>query len=153
MTTYTAHEILGGIYENTVKMTVDRRLRYAPYAQAGWIDAIKYYTDNENNGKLASYCKAMYSYSSLIFTATVNEKGIADMIDTQDAEAAVNCSRTTSRQVTLALRELGFSDAVIVALKRYITAAAPRTVYLLLSGRDWIDSDTGEVVYAGGEVE
>lgn len=28
MTTYTAHEILGGLYENTVKMEVSRRLRY-----------------------------------------------------------------------------------------------------------------------------
>lgn len=148
--TYTAHEILGGLYENTVKMTVDRRLRYAPYAQVGWIDTIKRYTDNDNNGKLASYCKAMYSYSSLIFTATVNEKGVVDMIDTQDAKAAANCSRTTSRQVTLAMRELGFSDAVITALKKYISAAAPHSVYLLLSGRDWIDSGTGEVIYAGG---
>lgn len=149
MTTYTAHEILGGLYEKTVKMTVDRRLRYVPYAQAGWIDTIKRYTDNENNGKPASYCKAMYSYSSLIFTATVNEKGVVDMIDTQDTKAAANCSRTTSRQVTLAMRELGFSNAVITALKKYISVV-PHSVYLLLSGRDWIDSDAGEVIYAGG---
>lgn len=144
--TYTAHEVLGGIYENTVKMTVDRRLRYMPYAQAGWIDTVT----SDSNGKKQSHYAAMYSYSSLIFTATVNENGVVDMIDTQDAKASATCSRTTSRQVTLALRELGFSDAVVKALKKYISAAAPRNVYLLLSGRDWIDSDTGEVVYAGG---
>lgn len=144
--TYTAHEILGGLYENTVKMTVNRRLRYMPYAQAGWIDTVT----RDSSGKKQSHYAAMYSYSSLIFTATVNENGVVDMIDTQDAKASATCSRTTSRQVTLALRELGFSDAVIKALKKYISAAAPRNVYLLLSGRNWIDSDTGEVVYAGG---
>ena len=142
MTTYTANEALGGL-------KVDCRLRYAPYAQAGWIYTTKRHTDNENNGKPASYCKAMYSYSSLIFTATVNEEGVVYMIDTQDAEAAANYSRTTSRQVTLAMRELGFSDAVITALKKYMSAA-PHSVYLLLSGRDWIDRDTGDVIYAGG---
>lgn len=145
MTTYTAHEVLGGVYEKTVKMTVSRRLRYAPYAQAGWTDTVT----RDSSGKKQSHTAAMYSYSGLIFTATVNENDVIDMIDTQDAKAAANCSRTTSRQVTLAMRELGFSDAVIVALKRYISAAG-HEVYLLLSGRDWIDSDTGEVVYAGG---
>lgn len=144
--TYTAHEVLGGLYENTVKMTVSRRLRYMPYAQAGWIDTVT----RDSSGKKQSHYAAMYSYSSLIFTATVNENGVVDMIDTQDAKASATCSRTTSRQVTLAMRELGFSDAVIMALKKYTSAAAPRNVYLLLSGRDWIDSDTGEVVYAGG---
>lgn len=47
MTTYTAHEILGGVYEKTVKMTVDRRLRYISSNPSGavvrqygrdWID-------------------------------------------------------------------------------------------------------------------
>ena len=37
MATYTAHEILVLLYEKTVKMTVSRRLRYMPYAQAGWM--------------------------------------------------------------------------------------------------------------------
>ena len=145
MTTYTAHEILGGLYENTVKMTVSRRLRYMPYAQAGWRD----YDVHDQNGTTTDRCKAMYSYSSLIFTATVDSCGNVFMIDTYDAKAKANCSRTTSRQVTLALRELGFSDAVIAALKRYI-ASNPSGVVVRQYGRDWIDTATGEVVYAGG---
>ena len=130
--TYTAHEVLGGIYENTVKMTVDRRLRYMPYAQAGWRDYAVY----DSYDRATDRCKEMYSYSSLIFTATVNANGDVIMIDTLDAAAKANYSRTTSRQVTLALRELGFSDAVAQAVR--------------LCGRDWIDTATGEVVYAGG---
>ena len=145
MATYTAHEILGGIYENTVKMTVSSRLRYAPYAQAGWRD----YDVYDQDGATTDHCKAMYSYSSLIFTATVNVNGDVTMIDTYDAKASADCSRTTSRQVTLALRELGFTDAVIAALKRYI-ASNPRGVVVRRCGRDWIDTATGEVVYAGG---
>lgn len=145
MTTYTAHEILGGLYENTVKMTVSRRLRYAPYSQAGWRD----YDVYDQNGATTDHCKAMYSYFSLIFTATVNASGDVTMIDTYDAKAKANCSRTTSRQVTLALRELGFSDAVAQAIKRYI-ASQPRGVAVRQCGRDWIDTATGEVVYTGG---
>jgi hypothetical protein len=38
MATYIAHEIIGGLYEKTVKMEVSRRLRYAPCGQAGWRD-------------------------------------------------------------------------------------------------------------------
>ena len=143
--TYTAHEILGGLYENTVKMTVSRRLRYMPYAQAGWKD----YDVYDQNGATTDHCKAMYSYSSLIFTVTVNVNGDDTMIDTYEAKASADCSRTTSRQVTLALRELGFTDAVIAALKRYI-ASNPSGVVVRQYGRDWIDTATGEVVYAGG---
>ena len=145
MTTYTAHEVLGGLYEKTVKMTVDRRLRYAPYSQAGWRD----YKVYDQDGATTDHCKAMYSYSSLIFTATVNVNGDVTMIDTYDAKASADCSRTTSRQVTLAMRELGFTDAVIAALKRYI-ASNPSGVVVGQCGRDWIDTATGEVVYAGG---
>ena len=145
MTTYTAHEILGGLYEKTVKMTVSRRLYYMPYAQAGWRDYAVY----NNCGITTDHCEAMYSYSSLIFTARVNASGDVTMIDTYDAKAKANCSRTTSRQVTLAMRELGFTDAVIMALKQYI-ASQPRGVVVRRCGRDWIDTATGEVVYAGG---
>ena len=145
MTTYTAHEILGGLYEKTVKMTVSRRLRYAPCSQAGWRD----YDVYDQDGATTDRCKAMYSYSSLIFTATVDSCGNVFTIDTYDAKAKANCSRTTSRQVTLALRELGFSDAVAQAIKRYI-ASQPRGVVVRQYGRDWIDTATGEVVYAGG---
>ncbi len=147
MTTYIAHEVLGGLYENTVKMTASRRLRYMPYAQAGWKDYAVY----DNYGMTTDHCKAMYSYSSLIFTATVNVNGTVIAIDTYDSKASADCSRTTSRQVTLALRELGFSDAVARAIKRYI-AKQPTGVIVRQCGRDWIDSDTGEIVYAGGAV-
>ena len=143
--TYTAHEVFGGIYENTVKMTVDRRLRYMPYAQAGWRDYAVY----DNYGTTTDRCQAMYSYSSLIFTATVNADGDVIMIDTLDAAAKANYSRTTSRQVTLALRELGFSDAVAQAIKRYITSQ-PSGAAVMQCGRDWVDTATGEVVYMGG---
>lgn len=145
MTTYTAHEILGGLYENTVKMTVSRRLRYMPYAQAGWKD----YAIYNKCGITTNHCEAMYSYSSLIFTATVDSCGNVFMIDTYDAKAKANCSRTTSRQVTLAMRELGFSDAIVQEIKRYI-ASQPSGVVVRQYGRDWIDTATGEVVYAGG---
>ena len=145
MTTYTAHEIFGGIYENTVKVTVDRRLRYMPYAQAGWRD----YDVCDENGAMTEKCKDMYSYSSLIFTATVNVSGDVFMIDTYDAKASADCSRTTSRQVTLALRELGFSDAVAQAIKRHISSN-PSGTFVIHYGRDWIDTATGKVVYAGG---
>ena len=145
MATYTAHEILGGIYENTVKMTVSRRLRYMPYAQAGWRD----YDVYNQNGTITDHCKAMYSYSSLIFTATVSANGDVIMIDTYDAKASADCSRTTSRQVTLALRELGFSDAVAQAIKRHISSN-PSGAFVVRCGRDWIDTSTGEVVHAGG---
>ena len=145
MTTYTAHEILGGLYENTVKMTVNRRLRYMPYAQAGWKDYAVY----DNYGITTDHCEAMYSYSSLIFTATVNVNGVVTMIDTYDAKASADCSRTTSRQVMLALRELGFSDAVVYAIKRYI-ASQQHGVVVRRCGRDWVDDAAGKVVYAGG---
>ena len=145
MTTYTAHEILGGVYEKTVKMTVDRRLRYMPYTQAGWRD----YDVYDQDGAITDHCKAMYSYSSLIFTATVDSCGNVFMIDTYDSKAKADCSRTTYRQVTLALRELGFSDSVAQAIKRYI-ASNPSGTFVIHYGRDWIDTATGEAVYAGG---
>lgn len=143
--TYTAHEIFGGIYENTVNVTVSRKLRYAPYAQAGWKD----YDCYDSCGAITDRCMAMYSYSSLIFTATVNVNGDVIMIDTYEAKAKANYSRTTSRQVNLALRELGFSDAVSRAINSYISSQ-PRGVVVKRHGRDWIDAATGEVVYMGG---
>ena len=111
MATYTAHEILGGIYENTVKMTVSRRLRYMPYAQAGWIDR------QMQNGATAS---DFYSYSSLIFTVYRAADGMC--ISTENAKAASNCSRTTSRQVTAALREIGFEPAAVQIVKHQLDA-------------------------------
>ena len=145
MTTYTAHEVHGGLYEKTVKVTVSRRLRYMPYAQAGWKDYAVY----DNYGMTTDHREAMYSYSSLIFNATVTANGVVTMIDTHDAKASADYSRTTSRQVTLALRELGFSDAVVYAIKRYI-ASQPHGVVVRRCGRDWVDDAAGKVVYEGG---
>lgn len=99
--TYTAHEVISGVYEKTVKMTVDRRLQYAPYAQAGW-----------RNRK------------------------------TVGGTAALNCSRTTSRQFTLAMRECGLSDSVTRALK---SALSGGDMAVLVCGK-WILHSTGEVI-------
>lgn len=131
--TYTAHEVLGGIYEKTVKMTVDRRLRYAPYSQAGWRDI------KTIGGNTAA---RLYSYSSKIMTVWVDAHGMAYRIDTTGADAALNCSRTTSRQTTLALRECGLSDRVITALKSALAGGGAAT---LVCGR-WLLHSTGEVI-------
>ena len=142
MTTYTAHEIFGGIYEKTVKMTVDRRLRYAPYSQAGW----RYYDVYDQNGATTDRCKAMYSYSSLIFTATVNVNGDVTMIDTYDAKASADCSRTTSAQVTKAMREIGLTDATIARLKKWFTSDPKHVTAVYIGRGEWIEASTGEVI-------
>lgn len=131
--TYIAHEV-NGYYAEDVKMTVDRRLRYAPYAQAGW---------RERKLGARESVLEMYSYSSLIFTASFDCGALCD-ISTRDSCAAMDYSRTTSAQVTKALRELGISDRAIWALKRFFSAGGV-TVVLLGSG-DWVDASTGEVV-------
>ena len=131
--TYTAHEIIGGLYEKTVKMTVDRRLRYAPYSQAGWCNR------ETVSGNAAA---VLYSYSSKIATVWLDAHGTAYRVDTTGGTAALNCSRTTSRQFTLAMRECGLSDSVILALK---PALAGGDEAVLVCGK-WILHSTGEVV-------
>lgn len=131
--TYTAHEVISGVYEKTVKMTVDRRLRYAPYAQAGWRDR------KTVGGNAAA---VLYSYSSKIATVWLDAHGTAYRVDTTGGTAALNCSRTTSRQFTLAMRECGLSDSVILALK---PALAGGDEAVLVCGK-WILHSTGEVV-------
>ena len=139
MTTYTAHEILGGIYEKTVKMTVSRRLRYMPYAQAGWNDY--------SLPAAKEYVSAFYSYSSRIFKACykLGEGGTPQLyaIDAKDANAASNYSRTTSRQCMAALRELGLCDKDIRGIKRYLDRGGKCAV---LNGDLWLDAFTGEVI-------
>ena len=141
MTTYTAHEILGGLYENTVKMTVSRRLRYMPYAQAGWRD----YDVYDHNGATTDHCKAMYSYSSLIFTASF-DCGVLCDISTLDADAAMDCSRTTSAQVTKAMREIGLTDATIARLKKWFTSDPKHVTAVYIGRGEWIEASTGEVI-------
>lgn len=133
MATYTAHEIIGGIYENTVKMTVSRRLRYAPYAQAGWRDR------KTVSGNTAA---VLYSYSSKIATVWIDAHGTAYRVDTSGGDAALDCSRTTSKQFTLAMRECGLSDSVITAIK---PALAGGDMVALVCGK-WILYSTGEVI-------
>lgn len=114
--TYTAHEVLGGVYEKTVKMTVDRRLAYMPYAQAGWKEGTpKEFPTN------TFFRHTLYSYSSEILRVSVNinnttGKVVQIMVDTHNATAAINYSRTTSRQVTAALREF-FPSALVYEVK------------------------------------
>lgn len=107
MITYTAHESMG-YYAKDCKVFVDAKLRYMPYAQAGWCI--------EQSGEK----RTMYSYSSAIFTATVWAGGLT--ISTENADAAIDYSRTTSRQVTMALRELGLTDKRIATIKKVLTA-------------------------------
>ena len=133
MATYTAHEILSGIYENTVKMTVDSRLRYAPYAQAGW----------RYRKTLSGSTEAvLYSYSSKIATVLIDAHGTTRRVDTSGGDAALDCSRTTSKQFTLAMRECGLSDSVIQAIK---PALAGGDMVELVYGK-WILYSTGEVL-------
>ena len=114
--TYTAHEIHGGIYEKALKMTVDRRLAYMPYAQAGWREGTpKEFPTN------TFFRHTLYSYSSKILRVSVNINKVTGcvvqiMVDTHNADAAINCSRTTSRQVTAALREF-FPSGMVHEIK------------------------------------
>lgn len=131
--TYIAHEA-NGYYAKDVKVTVDSRLRYAPYSQAGWRDRL------DDFGGLA---REMYSYSSLIFTAHYDGTTLCE-ISTHGAAAAIDYSRTTSAQVTKAMRELGLTDRVIAALKRFFADGGGTAVSLVRG--DWVDASTGEII-------
>lgn len=131
--TYTAHEIHGGYYETYKCVEVANRLRYMPYAQAGWLREKEddYFT--------------MVSYSSRIFTAHITASGVEE-ISTRNADAAINYSRTTSRQVTMAMREIGLTDSTIARLKKWFTND-PKHVTAVYTGRgEWVDGCTGEVI-------
>lgn len=129
---YTAHEIRGYCRKD-VKMFVNRKLKYMPYAQAGW--------SLENSGERW----IMYSYSSCIFSAYV-AGGKVVSIDTWRADAAINYSRTTSRQVTAAMQELGLSSSETVALKRFFTRGG--SVACIGNG-SWFNGETGELIWEG----
>ena len=129
---YTAHEILGGIYKNTVKMTVSSRLRYMPYAQAGW--------QREDDNRFT-----MVSYSSRIFTAQITARGVEE-ISVRNADAAMNYSRTTSRQVSAAMREIGLESDVIARLKKWFTSDQKRVTAVYIGRGQWVDACTGEVI-------
>lgn len=131
--TYTAHEIHGGYYETYKCVEVANRLRYMPYAQAGWLREKEddYFT--------------MVSYSSRIFTAKFDETGVAE-IHTMEADAAINYSRTTSRQVTAAMRELGLNGNEIAALKKFFINGGEIAI-VTHDGKQWVNGDnTSEVI-------
>ena len=131
MATYTAHEILGGLYKNTVKMTVSSSLRYMPYAQAGW----------QRDGDRFT----MFSYSSRIFTAQITACGVEE-ISVRDADATINYSRTTSRQVSAAMQEIGLTDATIARLKKWFTSDAKHVTAVYIGCGKWIEASTGEAI-------
>ena len=130
--TYTAHEIKGGCYETYKKVEVASRLFYMPYAQAGWRrEDDNYFT--------------MVSYSSRIFTAQVTAFGVEE-VNVCNADATINYSRTTSRQVTAAMQELGLCGGEIAALKRFFIRGGK----VACSGADsWWDAETGAVIWEG----
>ena len=110
---YTAHEQNGYICKE-VKVFVNRKLRYMPYAQAGWIDCV-HDTEEEH---------IFFSYSSEIFRLQRSRKDTGDawgewIINRRFAVANMQCSRTTSIQVTFALREYGFTDKTIADIKKH----------------------------------
>lgn len=133
MKKYIAHEVKGGIFCRTIPVTVSRRLRYAPYAQAGWRDR------KTLSGNTAA---VLYSYISKIATVWLDAHGTAYRVDTTGGEAALNCSHTTSRQFTLAMRECGLSDSVIKAIKPALVGG---DVVILVCGK-WILYSTCEVI-------
>lgn len=130
--TYTAHEIHGGYYETYKRVEVASRLRYMPYAQAGWRrESDNYFT--------------MVSYSSRIFTAQVTAFGVEE-ISTRSADAAMDYSRTTSRQVTMAMRELGLTDSTIARLKKWFTSDSEHVTAVYIGRGEWMDGCTGEAI-------
>lgn len=132
MTTYTAHEVHGGYYETCKRVEVSARLRYMPHAQAGWRrSGDNYFT--------------MVSYSSRIFTAQVTAFGVEE-ISVCNADAAINYSRTTSRQVTAAMREIGLTDSTIARLKKWFTSDPKHVTAVYIGRGEWMDGSTGEVI-------
>ena len=128
---YTAHEI-NGYYETYKHVAVDAKLRYMPYAQAGWL---------QEKGN----CFAMFSYSSRIFTVKFDDTGVAE-ISTCNADAAIDYSRTTSRQVSAAMREIGLTEAAIARLKKWFTSDPKHVTAVYIGCGQWVDGCTGEEI-------
>ena len=131
MKKYIAHEI-NGCYETYKQVAVDAKLRYMPYAQAGWL--------REDDDRFA-----MYSYSSRIFTAKFDDTGVAE-ISKRDADATINYSRTTSRQVTAAMQEIGLANDVIARLKKWFTNDPKHVTAVYIGRGQWVDACTGEAI-------
>lgn len=120
-------------YDN-VEVDVDARLHYMPYAQAGW----RIFWDIHKTME-------MFSYSSRIFTAKFDETGISE-IHTVNADAAINYSRTTSRQVTAAMRELGLEGNTIARLKKWFTSDSTHVTAVYIGRGKWVDGCTGKEI-------
>lgn len=130
--TYTEKDFVYDAIHNTTA----HKLRYMPYAQANW-DVTTWHDGTETWG--------MTSYTSRIFTAS-KEGGRVYRVSVQGARAAINYSRTTSRQVTAAMRELGLSDNEIAALKKFFVNGGE----IAIAAHDsmhWVNGDTMEVIY------
>lgn len=120
-------------YETCNPMKVSARLRYMPYAQAGWV-----------REKESDYF-TMLSYQSRIFTAQITAFGVEE-ISTRNADAAINYSRTTSRQVTAAMRELGLEGNTIARLKKWFTSDSKHVTAVYIGRGQWVDGCNGEVI-------
>ena len=131
MKKYIAHEI-NGCYENYKQVAVDAKLRYMPYAQAGWLQE-------------KDDCFSMFSYSSRIFTAQITACGVEE-ISVRDADAAMDYSRTTSRQVSAAMQEIGLANDVIARLKKWFTSDPKHVTAVYIGRGEWIEASTGEVI-------
>ena len=100
MRAYMAH-CVNGVFEKYTRVTVDRSLKYAPYAQAGfWV---------------CNNCIYLVSYASCVFKARKDVDGAWYI---EPREVRPSYSRTTSKHTTLALREIGMSDEEIAACKK-----------------------------------
>lgn len=84
-----------------MRVTVDERLQDAPYSQAGWIAF--------DNGWY------FMSYASIVFKATRVRDSAELIIEPMDVVPSF--SRTTSKQTTIALRELGYTSQEITRIK------------------------------------
>ena len=131
MKKYIAHEI-NGCYETCKQVAVDAKLRYMPYAQAGWLQE-------------KDDCFSMFSYSSRIFTAQITACGVEE-ISVRDADAAMDYSRTTSRQVSAAMQEIGLANDVIARLKKWFTSDPKHVTAVYIGRGEWIEASTGEVI-------
>lgn len=121
---------------DAIHNTTTHKLHYMPYAQAHW-DVTTWHDGKETWG--------MTSYASRIFTAS-KEGGNVYRVSVQGARAAINYSRTTSRQVTAAMQELGLCGGEIAALKRFFIRGGK----VACSGSDsWWDAETGAVIWEG----
>ena len=132
---YTAHE-QKGYFCKDVQVFVNRKLRYMPYAQAVW---------RERKLGARESALEMYSYSSLIFTANF-DCGVLCDISIRDADAYMNFSRTTSAQVTKAMREIGLTDSTIARLKKWFTGDSKHVTAVYTGRGKWVDADNGEVI-------